>query len=152
MGSNCERPTLEKNSSLHLTSTSLRTGPPSTSPLMNFALLDSILQWSSYHLTSPLLYIHPLLFSFSSSIPLLLAMVSFHSPQWQKHEFTESFSNKRKRGDDQFVKISAERSQQRAKNMNSLLGNELPLMAPLPLEWQRCLDIKVNLTCFNSFS
>nr|GLL48074.1 uncharacterized protein LOC109169745 [Ipomoea trifida] len=63
-------------------------------------------------------------------------MVSFHSPQWQKHEFSEGLSNKRKRGDE------------RAKDINSLLGNELPLMAPLPLEWQRCLDIKSGQVYF----
>nr|GMD94045.1 WW domain-containing protein [Ipomoea batatas] len=63
-------------------------------------------------------------------------MVSFHSPQWQKHEFSEGLSNKRKRGDEG------------AKDINSLLGNELPLMAPLPLEWQRCLDIKSGQVYF----
>ncbi|XP_019174183.1 PREDICTED: uncharacterized protein LOC109169745 [Ipomoea nil] len=74
-------------------------------------------------------------------------MVSFHSPQWQKHEFSEGLSNKRKRGDDQFVISSADRSQG-AKDINSLLGNEVPLLAPLPLEWQRCLDIKSGQVYF----
>ncbi|RAL47026.1 hypothetical protein DM860_017067 [Cuscuta australis] len=37
---------------------------------------------------------------------------------------------------------------QRAKTIHSLLGIELPLLTPLPLEWQRCLDIKSGQVYF----
>ncbi|CAH9128238.1 unnamed protein product [Cuscuta epithymum] len=77
-------------------------------------------------------------------------MVSFHSSlsphqllgrrskNLQNPDFFEmSLPKKRKR----LVEEVSERSQTRI--INSLLGIELPLLAPLPLEWQRCLDIKV---------
>ncbi|CAH9113389.1 unnamed protein product [Cuscuta epithymum] len=82
-------------------------------------------------------------------------MVSFHSSlsphqllgrrskNLQNPDFFDmSLPKKRKR----LVEEVSERSQTRI--INSLLGIELPLLAPLPLEWQRCLDIKSGQVYF----
>lgn len=70
-------------------------------------------------------------------------MVSFHTTQvpTQRNVFPniEDLSKKRKWEEEE---ISDEKPQ-KAKTMTSLFGTQLHLETPLPLEWQRCLDIKV---------
>lgn len=75
-------------------------------------------------------------------------MVSFHTTQvpTQRNVFPniEDLSKKRKWDDELKAEdqISYEKPQ-KAKTMTSLFGTQLHLETPLPLEWQRCLDIKV---------
>ncbi|XP_016490747.1 uncharacterized protein LOC107810472 [Nicotiana tabacum] len=74
-------------------------------------------------------------------------MVSFHTTQvpTQRNVFPniEDLSKKRKWDDELKAEdqISYEKPQ-KAKTMTSLFGTQLHLETPLPLEWQRCLDIK----------
>lgn len=68
-------------------------------------------------------------------------MVSFHAINQIPTETNvmEDLSKKRKWEDE----ISSDETKpQKAKTMTTLFGTQLHLETPLPLEWQRCLDIK----------
>ncbi|KAF3653764.1 hypothetical protein P3S67_012286 [Capsicum chacoense] len=68
-------------------------------------------------------------------------MVSFHkiSQIPAQRDVMEDLSKKRKWEDEV---SSDEIKPQRAKKVTTLFGTQLHLETPLPLEWQRCLDIK----------
>lgn len=79
---------------------------------------------------------------------LIEAMVSFQTPLSPDptrpivSEF-ENLSKKRKwekTGTEEVFKL-----QSKAKSTKSIFDIELQLETPLPLEWQRCLDIQVHL-------
>lgn len=76
------------------------------------------------------------------------AMVSFHSPlsstqQKISQEFeVENSFRKRKLEESQTEGIPED--QLKPKSMNTIFDKELHFEAPSPLEWQRCLDIKVS--------
>ncbi|KAJ8541389.1 hypothetical protein K7X08_002205 [Anisodus acutangulus] len=66
-------------------------------------------------------------------------MVSFHTSQIPtQRNVMEDLSKKRKWEDE----ICCDEKKQKAKTMTTLFGTQLNPETPLPLEWQRCLDIK----------
>ncbi|XP_059281626.1 protein CURLY FLAG LEAF 1-like isoform X1 [Lycium ferocissimum] len=66
-------------------------------------------------------------------------MVSFHTSQIPtQRNVMEELSKKRKWEDE----ISYDEKPQKAKTKTTLFGTQLNPETPLPLEWQRCLDIK----------
>ncbi|KAK6792438.1 hypothetical protein RDI58_011519 [Solanum bulbocastanum] len=70
-------------------------------------------------------------------------MVSFHkiSQIPKQRNVVEDLCNKRKWEDDQ-LSCDEMKPQIKAKKITTLFGTQLNPETPLPLEWQRCLDIK----------
>ncbi|MCD7453551.1 hypothetical protein HAX54_021348 [Datura stramonium] len=69
-------------------------------------------------------------------------MVSFHTSQIPTQRNVMEDLCKKRKWEDEISSCDEINKPQKAKTMTTLFGTRLNLETPLPLEWQRCLDIK----------
>ncbi|XP_057489836.1 protein CURLY FLAG LEAF 1-like [Actinidia eriantha] len=73
-------------------------------------------------------------------------MISFHTPLSPSRREgiaeMENLTKKRKWEESQVKEVFDQKPILKAKGTKSMFDMELPVETPLPLEWQRCLDIK----------
>ena len=76
------------------------------------------------------------------------SMVSFHTPLSPSRREgiaeMENLTKKRKWEESQVKEVLDRKPIWKAKGTKSMFDMELHFETPFPLEWQRCLDIKVN--------
>lgn len=124
---------------------------PHLAPNFKFAWFDSLLYSYVCHPVKAKiisLYNHPIFSPFAHSLLIVDAMVSLQAPlspnNGKANKEFDNLSKKRKLeeiipGEGTFDK----RSSKGVTTKSSIFDIELQLETPLPLEWERCLDIQV---------